>query len=143
MASRSYGGVTISLTGDSELVGGLRRLADVFPSLAHAALLAEVESVLPMLTTLTPIGGPEERDRHVGRLRASAHIQENGDLGAALVIGGGDVPYALAQETRAYQHPHGGERYYFADAIHAEQPLFLQRLSDRLAPVIENLGGAS
>jgi hypothetical protein len=122
-------------------------LADAFPAAAHGALLAETELVIPLLVSSEPIGasgGRHRGDLHPGLMRATTHEADHGEpLAVAIVVGGEDVgvPYGVAQETKDYAHPHGGERYFFSDAIRAEAPLFTNRVGGRLQPLIETLGG--
>lgn len=144
MTSRTYGGVTVAISGDTQLAESLKRLAAGFPAKAHAALVGEAEAVLPVLEANAPLGSPTAPhggDKHAGRLRASAFVEEGtNDLIVGITMGGDAVPEALPQEVRTtYAHPQGGEAHYFAETFRAERPQFVGRMLDRLKGAAEDL----
>jgi hypothetical protein len=134
---QDWGGVTLDVSGDDELLALLRAAAADFPQESAAAVLHAAQKAFSLAVGDAPIGGAEEGDRHIGELRGSAAVSEPEiDATGVSATVSFNTPYALAQHQRRYKHPHGGERLYLTTAVREEGRIYVEDLARELAPVL-------
>lgn len=117
--------LVFQITGGSEAVQALQRLAEDLPARFAGALVREGERIMARSKQeFVPVD--------TGALKASGHVvppTTHPDLAVELVYGGPSVPYAVTQhETPWFVHPVGQWKYL-------EQPLMdaVDGMPERLA----------
>lgn len=135
---RAWGGIELDITGSDEVKANLAILAQQ-PFLLAQDFKAELETELTEMVRRAPIGGPD--DRHAGQLRESGHVDPPvaDEEGLAVVVrfGNAEIPYAIAQHQKYYEHPHGGQREFMLSVLEESKPFLGARIVRRAQARLE------